>query len=86
MEPVRPEDHVHRPLDRELPAPEWHRRDRRAGPVWVNGDCSVIGERQNGLATSSGRFQADNRGIIGRVFVDDGERSFGGWFVAQKRG
>jgi hypothetical protein len=34
---------------------------------------------------SGGRLQADNRGIIGRVFVDDGERSFGGWFVAVKR-
>jgi hypothetical protein len=52
----------------------------------VNGDCSVTGERQNGLATSSGRLQADKRGIIGRVFVDDGKRSFGGWFVAVRRG
>jgi hypothetical protein len=46
----------------------------------------VTGKRQNGLATPSGRLQADNRGIIGPVLVDDGERSFGGWFVAVKRG
>ena len=56
------------------------------GQFRVNGDCSVIGAREDGLATSSGRLQADKRGIIGRVSVDDGERSFGGWFVAVKRG
>jgi hypothetical protein len=56
------------------------------GQFSVNGDCYVTGEKQNGLATSSGRLQADKRGIIGRVSVDDGERSFGGWFVAVKRG
>ena len=56
------------------------------GQFRVNGDCSVTGERQDGLATSSGRLQADKRGIIGRVSVDDGERFFGGWFVAVKRG
>jgi hypothetical protein len=33
MEPVRSEDRAIRPLDRELPAPEWHRGERRAGPV-----------------------------------------------------
>jgi hypothetical protein len=52
----------------------------------VTGDCSVTGERQNGLATSSGRLQADKRRIIGRVSVNDGQRFFGGWFVAAKRG
>ncbi len=56
------------------------------GQFRVSGDCSVTGERENGLATSSGRLQADKRGIIGRVSVDDGKRSFGGWFVAVKRG
>jgi hypothetical protein len=54
------------------------------GQFQVNGDCSVTGQRENRLAR--GRLQADKRGIIGRVFVDDGERSFGGWFVAVKRG
>ena len=51
----------------------------------VNGDCSVTGARQNGLVASSGRFQAGKRGIIGRVFVYDGKRLFGGSFVAVKR-
>ena len=55
------------------------------GQFRVNGDCSVTGERQNGLAASSGRFQAGRRGIIGRVFVYDGKRLFGGSFVAVKR-
>jgi hypothetical protein len=48
--------------------------------------CSVTGERQNGLATRSGWLQAGKSGIIGRVFVNDGERVFGGSFVAVKRG
>ncbi|MGQ0595467.1 MAG: hypothetical protein ACT4QB_23355 [Gammaproteobacteria bacterium] len=56
------------------------------GQLRVNGDCSVTGKRQNGVAASSGRLQADKRGILGRVFVNGGERSFGGWFVAVKRG
>jgi hypothetical protein len=56
------------------------------GQFRLNGDCSVTGARQNGLATSSGRLQADKRGIIGRVSVNDGKRFFGGWFVAVKRG
>ena len=55
------------------------------GRFRVNGDCSVTGARQNGMATSSGRFQAGKRGIIGRVFVHDGKRLFGGSFVAVKR-
>jgi hypothetical protein len=56
------------------------------GQFRVNGDCSVSGQRQNGVTMSSARIQVGKRGIIGRVFVDDGERSFGGWFVAVKRG
>jgi hypothetical protein len=56
------------------------------GQFRVNGDCSVSGQRQNGVTMSSARIQAGKRGIIGRVFVDDGERSFGGWFVAVRRG
>ena len=55
------------------------------GQFRVNEDCSVTGERQNGLATSSGRLQADKRGIVGRISVNDGKRFFGGWFVAVKR-
>ena len=55
------------------------------GQFRVNGDCTVTGARQNGMATSSGRFQAGKRGIIGRVFVYDGKRLFGGSFVAVKR-
>jgi hypothetical protein len=51
----------------------------------VNGDCSVTGARQNGLVASSGRFLAGKRGIIGRVFMYDGKRLFGGSFVAVKR-
>ena len=57
------------------------------GQFRVNGDCSVSGQRQNGVTTSSAWIQAGKRGIVGRVFVDDGERSFiSGWFVAVKRG
>jgi hypothetical protein len=52
----------------------------------ANGDCSVTGARQNGLVASSGRFQAGKRGIIGRVFMYDGKRLFGGSFVAVKHG
>jgi hypothetical protein len=52
----------------------------------VNGDCSVSGQRQNGVTTSSAQIQAGMRGIIGRVSVDDGKRAFGGWFMAVKRG
>jgi hypothetical protein len=55
------------------------------GQFRVNGDCSVTGDRENGMAASSGRFQAGKRGIIGRVFVYDGKRLFGGSFVAVKR-
>lgn len=46
------------------------------GQFRVNGDCSVSGQRQNRLATSSGRLLAGNRGIIGRVFVYVGKRPF----------
>ena len=56
------------------------------GQFRVNADCSMSGQRQNGVTTSSARIQAGKRGITGRVSVDDGERSFGGWFVAVKRG
>jgi hypothetical protein len=56
------------------------------GQFRVNGDCSVSGQRQNGVTTSSAWIQAGKRGMSG-VFVDDGERSFiSGWFVAVKRG
>ena len=51
----------------------------------VNGNCSVTGDRENGLAASSGWLQAGKLGIIGQVFVNDGKRVFGGSFVAVKR-
>jgi len=56
------------------------------GQFRVNGDCSVTGERQNGLATSSGRLQADKRGIIGRVSVERRRALLRRRFVAVKRG
>jgi hypothetical protein len=35
------------------------------GQFRLNGDCSVTGARQNGLATSSGRLQVGKRGSSG---------------------
>ena len=86
VEPVRPDDRAVWPLDRELPAPERTVVNAEPSQFQVNGDCSVTGARQNGLVASSGRFQAGKRGIIGRVFMYDGKRLFGGSFVAVKRG
>lgn len=56
------------------------------GQSRVNGNCSVTGERQNGVIAFSAQIQAGKRGIIGRVFAYDGEHFFGGSFVAVKRG
>jgi hypothetical protein len=54
-----------------LPYSPWLRIPNARRGIGVNGDCSVTGQRQNGLVASSGRFQAGKRGIIGRVFMYD---------------